>query len=339
MRYSSRVPQPYRLLIVDDDIIAHEVVMDHLEGEPFVVDKATDWTSMSEFLFCEKPEVILLDLNLPGVTGDSIASIIHDTVVPRPSVVLHSGKEPLEIAAVAERVGAFGWLPKGCAGLDLVRKLRAAAEACRQQGPKKSGDSGMRRSSPPPRPEGFGSSAPPSSGGSMPAREPTAPPPRPGSAVPARAPLPPDLGSVPPSLGSGRFRAMRGSDARAGSGEERGGQVLLAAPPSVARSMAQSRLVADGIPVVVAASWRETLSALSRGDVGVVLLCDSLEGLSAVRLRKTLELKGGARPRLLLWTSATPEISQRLFVELEADGLLSLELSPSALSQAIRSSL
>lgn len=337
MGYSGFVPEPYRLLIVDDDVIAHEVVLDHLEGEPFVVSKATDWTSMSEVLFCDKPEVILLDLNLPGVTGDSIAGIIHDTVVPRPSVVLHSGKEPLEIAAVADRVGAYGWLAKGCAGLDLVKLLKAAAEACRSQGSRATGDSGMRRSNPPPRPVGYGSSAPPSSGGSAPSRRSSPPPSQPGSSVPARAPLPPDLGSVPPSLGSRTWQS--GSDVRDARPGAEGAKVLLAAPATVSRSMAQSRLVADGISVIVAGSWRETLSALSREDVRVLLLCDTLEGLSPIRLRKTLELKAGARPRLLLWTAATPEVSQRLFRDLEADGLLSLELSPSALSQAIRSSL
>lgn len=339
MGYCGLVPEPYRLLIVDDDVIAHEVIMDLLEGEPFVVEKATDWTSMSEVLFCDKPEVILLDLNLPGVTGDSIASIIHDTVLPRPSVVLHSGRDPSEIAAIAERVGAFGWLSKGCAGLELVQKLKDAAEDCRRQGPRSTGDSGMRRSNPPPRPAGFGSSAPSGSGASAPPRPSTAPPPQPGSSVPARSALPPDLESVPPSLGSGRWRARSGSDVRDEPEHSDGVRVLLAAPATVARSMAQSRLVADGVPVVVAGTWRETLSALSRENVRVLLLCDTLEGLSPVRLRKTLEFKGGARPRLLLWTAATPEISQRLFAELEADGLLSLELSPSALSQAIRSSL
>jgi CheY-like chemotaxis protein len=330
MGYSGPVPEPYRLLVVDDDIIAHEVVLDHLEGEPFIIEKATDWTSMSEVLFCEKPEVILLDLNLPGVTGESIASIIHDTVVPRPSVVLYSGREPEEIAVIAERVGAFGWLEKGCPGLELVKKLKAAAEACRKSDSSvRTGDSGMRRSQPPPRPHGFGSSAPP--------RSPSVPPSQPGSAVPARAPLPPDLKSVPPSMGTRRWTA--GSDVRDLPVDEGEAKVLVAAPATVSRSMAQSRLVADGVSVVVAGTWRETLSALSREEVRLLLLSDTLEGLSPIRLRKTLELKGGARPRLLLWTSATPEVSQRLFQELEADGLLSVELSPSALSQAVRNSL
>lgn len=120
-----------RILVVDDDPVVLEVMSDLLEEHGFQVFTADDWSEVAEVLFVERPEVILLDVMLPGVSGDSIAQIIRETVRPRPRVLLHSSMPEDELAALASRTEVCGHLRKGCPTADLLEALEGAARLYR----------------------------------------------------------------------------------------------------------------------------------------------------------------------------------------------------------------
>jgi DNA-binding response OmpR family regulator len=126
--------QPIRLLVVDDDPVVLEVMSGLLTEKGFLVFTADDWTEVAEVLFVERPEVILLDVMLPGVSGDSIAQIIRETVRPRPRVLLHSSMPKEELAALSSRAEVSGFLHKGCPTETLLEALRAAGRQYRCEG-------------------------------------------------------------------------------------------------------------------------------------------------------------------------------------------------------------
>jgi len=64
-----------RVLVVDDDPVHREVVSDILRGEGYAVDLASSGEAALEAARAARPDVILLDLFMPGMDG---ASVLHE---------------------------------------------------------------------------------------------------------------------------------------------------------------------------------------------------------------------------------------------------------------------
>lgn len=104
-----------RILLVDDEPLALMILEGALEEEDYEVDKATDWPSFRALLLEQEYSVILLDVNMPGLSGDKLAMFAADFLTPPlPRIFLHSGMEESQLAALADQVGADGYLCKGC---------------------------------------------------------------------------------------------------------------------------------------------------------------------------------------------------------------------------------
>jgi DNA-binding response OmpR family regulator len=58
-----------KLLVVDDDVALVEMLKDHFEFEGFEVFKAFDGAAAIEMTLSKKPDLILLDINMPGMDG------------------------------------------------------------------------------------------------------------------------------------------------------------------------------------------------------------------------------------------------------------------------------
>lgn len=60
------------ILIVDDDVHISNMLYEILKKENFRVSRAYSGTEALLFLSNEKPDLILLDLMLPGLSGEEI---------------------------------------------------------------------------------------------------------------------------------------------------------------------------------------------------------------------------------------------------------------------------
>ena len=83
------------ILIIDDDVSINDMISEALETEGYFVQKAYSGTEALMLLSAEKPDLILLDLMLPGITGEVLLSKI--TGIP---VIIVSAK-----ADIADKVG------------------------------------------------------------------------------------------------------------------------------------------------------------------------------------------------------------------------------------------
>lgn len=79
-----------KILIVEDDVSIHEVIKELLEKENYKTYNAYSGTEALLLLEKEKYDLILLDLMLPGVTGEEIINKINDT----PIIVLSAKISP-----------------------------------------------------------------------------------------------------------------------------------------------------------------------------------------------------------------------------------------------------
>ena len=119
-----------RVLVVDDDPAILELVDAALRAEGYAVETAADAGTALDWLWATwdaQPDVILLDLQLPAVDGQTFAELYRALPVRHAPLVLMSGLP--EAAAVAQEVAARDVLRKPFDLDDLLERLRRAAQA------------------------------------------------------------------------------------------------------------------------------------------------------------------------------------------------------------------
>lgn len=103
-----------KVLIVDDSetvLAAASQALGRAGYEVITADKAL---MTSRTISREKPDLVLLDVNMPTLTGDKLAEIVLGRLAPenRPVLLLHSDVETRELEALAKKCGADGFVRK-----------------------------------------------------------------------------------------------------------------------------------------------------------------------------------------------------------------------------------
>jgi DNA-binding NarL/FixJ family response regulator len=100
------------LLIVDDHSAFRTVARKLLERHGYrVVGEAGDGTAALEAVQALQPEVVLLDVQMPGLDGFEVAARLSASSRP-PAVVLVSSRDGDDFGGLVERSGARGFIPK-----------------------------------------------------------------------------------------------------------------------------------------------------------------------------------------------------------------------------------
>ena len=117
-----------RIVVVDDHALFRRGITALLSQEPgfAVVGEASDGFEGIRTVLVQKPDVVLLDLNMPGISGlEALAAILKD--VPGTPVVMLTVSEDADDLLTALRNGATGYLLKNIDGDFLVASIRRAA--------------------------------------------------------------------------------------------------------------------------------------------------------------------------------------------------------------------
>jgi CheY-like chemotaxis protein len=67
-----------RILIIDDEPSIHEVARAYLEREGFIVYSATDGRQGLELAMSKRPQLVVLDLMLPDISGEEICRQLRE---------------------------------------------------------------------------------------------------------------------------------------------------------------------------------------------------------------------------------------------------------------------
>jgi DNA-binding response OmpR family regulator len=111
------------VLVVDDEPRVREVVASYLQREGYEVATAADGPSAREHLRSFDPELIVLDLMLPGVSGlDILKEIRHDS--ERPVIVLTARSHEVDRVGGLE-LGADDYVVKPFSPRELVARVRS----------------------------------------------------------------------------------------------------------------------------------------------------------------------------------------------------------------------
>jgi CheY-like chemotaxis protein len=102
---------PASIVVVDDEPDVREVLAEYLEIKGFDVRQAASGEEALEKVGESCPDVVLLDLGLPGLSG--IETLRRLKIAgPRSCVIVVSGNQDLELAQTARTMGAAEYVPK-----------------------------------------------------------------------------------------------------------------------------------------------------------------------------------------------------------------------------------
>ncbi len=124
--------QPEKILIVDDMLIHLETAKLYLEKAGFTVSCALDAERAWQLVCCEQPDLVLLDVMLPGENGLKILEKIKSSY-PSTWVVIMTAFGSEEIAARALHLGAVDYIRKPLKYSELVDVVKKVIAQQREE--------------------------------------------------------------------------------------------------------------------------------------------------------------------------------------------------------------
>ena len=122
-----RVDEGKRILLVDDNDAVREGLEELLRHQGYRVSTAADGETCLTIVRTDPPDLIVLDVAMPGLDGFRVATLIKtDPVLQRIPIILYSGRLEESFAVLAYETRAEYFLPKsGNLGpiLSAIRKL------------------------------------------------------------------------------------------------------------------------------------------------------------------------------------------------------------------------
>ena len=121
---------PRRVLVVDDDERVREVVSWQLEAEGFTVGQAGDGPAALQSIAALPPDLMVLDLSLPGLGGlDVLRRVRQDGRLP---VIVLSGRNGETDRIIGLDLGADDYLVKPFSPEELAARVRSVLRRCPQ---------------------------------------------------------------------------------------------------------------------------------------------------------------------------------------------------------------
>ncbi len=115
------------LLLVDDDLTFRQVMGNELNRLGYRIDSVGTGEEAVRQIAISEPDVVLLDVRLPGMSGLDVLKSIHATV-PAIEVVMLTGHGSIDTAIESIRIGAFDYVVKPCPLDELHLRIQRAVE-------------------------------------------------------------------------------------------------------------------------------------------------------------------------------------------------------------------
>jgi len=125
--------KPASILLVDDDATFRQVMASELTRLGYQIEAVGTGEEAVRRVVASEPDVILLDMRLPGMTGLDVLKSIQANA-PATAVVMLTGHGSIDTAIESIRIGAFDYVVKPCPLDELnIRIQRAVERRCLQQ--------------------------------------------------------------------------------------------------------------------------------------------------------------------------------------------------------------
>ena len=117
----------FRVLIVDDEEELVTTIVERLQLRGINAQAATDGESALKIIELDPPQVVVLDVMMPGIGGMEILQRMKAQNLKIP-VILLTGYGSTEQGLEGMKHGAFDYIMKPCDLNNLISKIREAAK-------------------------------------------------------------------------------------------------------------------------------------------------------------------------------------------------------------------
>jgi len=118
---------PRRVVVVDDHAMFRTGVKAEIGKAVDVVGEAADVGSAVNVILATQPDVVLLDVHLPGGGGVEVLRKVHEKIPDQKFLALSVSDAAEDVIGVI-RAGARGYVTKSINGTELVDAIRRVAE-------------------------------------------------------------------------------------------------------------------------------------------------------------------------------------------------------------------
>ncbi len=124
-----------KVLVVDDEVDIVNLLVDDLSDDGFDVISADNGATALEQIYREQPDIVLLDLRMPVLTGYEVLRELrsHPTTMNLPVIVL-TAMSPAEGEQAAVRFGANHYVTKAWESGTLQAVIKVALNAAGSSG-------------------------------------------------------------------------------------------------------------------------------------------------------------------------------------------------------------
>src|SRR5437867_9388429 len=123
------------ILVIDDDESLRDTIGVMLEQEGFRAELAADGRSGYDRALVLKPDLLLVDLRLPGMSGVEICRQLRAARVKTPIIVLSAVGDEVDKVLLLE-IGADDYVVKPFGVRELLARIRAVLRRTTADGPK-----------------------------------------------------------------------------------------------------------------------------------------------------------------------------------------------------------
>lgn len=116
-----------RILCLDDDEMIVNVVRYILEHHGYQVLTATNYSEIHQHLFGDSIDLMLSDVQMPGLSGTKICKMIKETM-PNLKIYLFSNLPEKELEQLSDESKADGWISKGTKPEEWVARINLAMD-------------------------------------------------------------------------------------------------------------------------------------------------------------------------------------------------------------------
>jgi diguanylate cyclase (GGDEF)-like protein len=119
--------RPASILVAEDSLVVRAVVRRHLEEQGYTVLEADDGVAALERCRCEHPDVVLLDVEMPGLDGHQVLEALKaDPDLSSIPVVFLTGRTSTEDVVAGLALGAHDYLKKPFEPAELIARVTSA---------------------------------------------------------------------------------------------------------------------------------------------------------------------------------------------------------------------
>jgi DNA-binding NtrC family response regulator len=123
-----------KLLLVDDEMDFVDTLAERLELRGFQVQTAVDGESALKIIENDPPQVVVLDVLMPGLSGLDVLQQMKARV-PHIPVILLTGRGSATEGAEGMQLGAYDYLMKPINIDNLIRKMEMAVQSTSAHSP------------------------------------------------------------------------------------------------------------------------------------------------------------------------------------------------------------